>query len=56
MKKWEYTVLVTDKPLVEELNNMGSEGWELVFMMPQSPESYILKLHPNSFIFKRELV
>lgn len=28
MQKWEYTLLVTEKPLLEELNNMGAEGWE----------------------------
>jgi len=27
---WEYTVLVFQKNQVQELNNMGKEGWELV--------------------------
>ena len=30
MQKWEYTVLVTKKPLVQELNSMGAEGWEAI--------------------------
>lgn len=29
MQKWEYTVLVTGEPVVQEMNNLGEEGWDV---------------------------
>lgn len=53
MQKWEYTWFVTEGRLVQELNNMGSEGWELLGE-PQQIASDFDKMTWRAF-FKRPL-
>lgn len=45
MQKWQYTAVLTQKSLTEELNNFGEEGWECIS----------IKVVDNSYelVFKR---
>ena len=49
LPKWEYLVAIldTDVGVVDDLNVLGAEGWELVQILA-SGSSY------NRFVFKRE--
>ena len=52
MKKWEYSMpYYSNKPNADILNDMGSQGWELIsiFQSPDDEETY-------RWIFKRERV
>ena len=63
--KWEYKAIVVSsikglgnsEELQKELNNYGSEGWELVGFLRKPPEGvgWIPKEDEVSVIFKREI-
>ena len=51
MQKWEYTALVSDQALVHELNNMGQEGWEAIFLT----KDLVDEKGVSTVIFKRPI-
>ena len=51
-QKWEYKRFISDWSdkeftILQELNSLGDEGWELVTVVPES------KLQKQTFYFKR---
>jgi hypothetical protein len=58
MKKYEYYILPiskepnpTDREIIEMINELGYEGWEIVAVTPLSLNGDTLKLQ---YLFKRE--
>ena len=52
IQKWEYKHFISDWSdkeftILQELNSLGDEGWELVTVVPES------KLEKQTFYFKR---
>ena len=48
MKKWEYKILECHRT-EDDLNMLGSDGWELVAVIPETDDNYI------AYFLKREI-
>jgi hypothetical protein len=51
MKRWEYTVIDTDKHVDEQLNELGAQGWQVVGV---TTKKQLLIAPPQAIILMRE--
>lgn len=60
MEKWEYNIFVLreggdeDKSMIEQLNDLGNEGWEL-FEIKYDSGAALISLQWHSVLMKRKL-